>query len=195
MFGEIREVLSDARPARSPALMSVTVGSQVEVFWQQRNCWRRGVVVRAAEPGASMVVDFGYGVRRDVHTVADVWRLQADGVQQAAAVRTGTRVSVYWPGEGTCFSGRIASHDSTRQLWLVLYDDGDSRVGCCRAHVPCACSACICPHPIASCFSTPSPTHPTACVGFFSHAHAGPLPSLALADAPNRWVSLAHAVA
>jgi len=56
-----------------------------------------------------------------------VWRLEDDGAAQVAGIRVGTRVSIFWPGEGVCFAGRIASHNSAQHLWLVLYDDGDSR--------------------------------------------------------------------
>lgn len=100
------------------------IGAKVEVFEPTRG-WRGGVVTSVQ--GSTMSVNFR-GVRRDVHAVADVWRLLEDGVRQAESARVGSRVSVFWPGEGVCFPGKVASHDAESRLWFVQYEDGDSRV-------------------------------------------------------------------
>jgi len=109
-------------PQRAP-----TSGACVEVFRADRG-WRKGVILERCEHTLTFTVDFGRGHRREIHPIADVWRLEDDGAAQVAGIRVGTRVSIFWPGEGVCFAGRIASHNSAQHLWLVLYDDGDSRV-------------------------------------------------------------------
>jgi hypothetical protein len=100
----------------------------VQVYDDRKNTWLPGVVHELRAPSSTALVRLACGVRREVHLLADVWRREDEAAAAVQAVRVGSRLSLYWPGEGACFNGRVGAHDGERGLWLLLYDDGDSRV-------------------------------------------------------------------
>ncbi|KAJ1624225.1 hypothetical protein T492DRAFT_882204 [Pavlovales sp. CCMP2436] len=112
----------------APAIMPPKPRSCIEIYVAADDVFRAGIVETVDALRASMSVSFRDSQSREVGIASGVWRVEGAGEGALASLKVGSQLSVYWPGEGKCFSGRVQRFDEARRLWLVGYDDGDSLI-------------------------------------------------------------------
>jgi hypothetical protein len=125
-------VAVDPERQRAALTGALALGERVEFYDLKQDAWRLGTVEEVREPSSTFVVRFACGVRREHHLIADVWRREHAAREAIEALRIGSRLTVFWPGERACFAGKLAAHNGATHLWLIKYDDGDSRVRAAR---------------------------------------------------------------